>query len=89
MTAVAAAIMAAMSLAGAIVCAADKRAAKRGARRVPERALWALAVLGGATGVWMAMLIAHHKTRKAAFAVLMPILTAAQLALLVWLCVKS
>jgi len=89
MATVAATIIAVMSLAGAVVCAADKRAAKRGARRVPERTLWLLGVFGGAAGVWIAMLIAHHKTHKAAFAVLMPMLTAAQLALLVWLCLKS
>lgn len=74
-----------MSLIGAIVCAADKRAARRHARRVPEKTLWTLAVLGGAIGVWFAMLIAHHKTRKAVFAVLMPVLAALQLGLVIFL----
>jgi len=89
MAAIAAAVIAVMSLIGAIVCAVDKSAARRGARRVPEKTLWGLAFFGGATGVWAAMLIVRHKTRKAAFAVGMPILAAAQLALLIYLCVRQ
>ena len=81
--------MAIMSVTGAVVCAHDKRAARRGARRVPERALWTLAALGGACGVLLPMLALRHKTRKARFAVLMPLLAAVQVALLVWLCVRA
>jgi len=79
MAIVAAVWVAIISVAGAIVCALDKRAARRRARRVPERTLWLLAVFGGAAGVWIAMLIAHHKTRKVNFAVLMPVLAILQL----------
>ena len=87
--AVAAAWVAVMSVVGAIVCALDKRAARRGARRVPEKTLWLLAVFGGAAGVWAAMLIAHHKTRKTHFAVLMPILAVLQLGLIVFFIVTA
>lgn len=78
-------LMAMMSIAGAAVCAFDKRAARRGARRVSERTLWVLALPGGAAGVLLAMLALRHKTKKARFMLLMPLMAAAQLALLAWL----
>lgn len=86
MAAYAAAWMAIMSIAGAIVCVRDKRAARRSARRVSERALWMLSLLGGATGMLIAMLAVRHKTRKLRFMIGVPLLAAAQLVLLVYLC---
>ncbi len=85
----AAAWMAVMSIAGAVICAHDKRAAIRSARRVPERTLWVTALLGGACGELLAMVVLRHKTRKAKFMALMPLLAAAQLALVVWLHVAA
>lgn len=70
-----------LTAAGFIICAADKRAAVRHSRRVSERTLFLLAFFGGALGVWLAMLIFHHKTRKLKFAVLMPALAIVQAAL--------
>ena len=45
----------------------DKRQAIRNGRRVPERALLLLSVIGGALGGWAGMLIWRHKTRHARF----------------------
>jgi uncharacterized membrane protein YsdA (DUF1294 family) len=45
----------------------DKLRARRGGRRVPEAALLALALIGGALGGWAGMLIWRHKTRHARF----------------------
>jgi len=66
-----------LNIVGFIVCAADKRAAIRRKRRVRERTLFVLALLGGALGVWLAMLIFHHKTRKLRFMVFMPLIALA------------
>lgn len=77
-----------MSIAGAAVCMLDKRAARRGARRVSERTLWALSLLGGALGMLVSMLAVRHKTRKVRFMVLVPLLAAVQLVLLVYLCAE-
>lgn len=42
---------------------ADKRLAKTGGRRVPEKRLFLLALLGGAPGGLLGMYAFHHKTR--------------------------
>ena len=67
----------------ALFCAmgADKRAAQRRRRRVPETTLLALAVLGGSVGGILGMLLFRHKTRKIAFYLGFPLILLAQLAL--------
>lgn len=37
------------------------------ARRIPENTLLAVALLGGAAGVWVSMFLFRHKTRKTYF----------------------
>lgn len=73
---------AAVNLAAFLLCGWDKRAAKRGARRVPERRLLAFCALGGSPAFLLGMALFHHKTRKPKFAVGVPLILAAQLALL-------
>lgn len=46
-----------------IVMGVDKRRARRSVRRVPERRLFLLALLGGAAGGWIGMYVFRHKTR--------------------------
>ena len=45
----------------------DKLQAARGGRRVPEPALLALSLIGGALGGWAGMLLWRHKTQHATF----------------------
>lgn len=45
----------------------DKRAARLGRRRTPERTLHLLELIGGWPGALLAMTIFHHKTRKASY----------------------
>ena len=56
-----------MSLITYAVYAADKTAARQGRRRVPERTLHLLALLGGWPGALLAQQRLHHKTRKPGF----------------------
>lgn len=46
-----------------ILMGADKRRARRNARRIPERRLFAVAAIGGAVGGWLGMRAFRHKTR--------------------------
>lgn len=71
---------AAINLALFAVMGIDKAAAKNRCRRVPERTLLALAVLGGSVGGIAGMLAFRHKTRKAAFRFGFPAIALCQLA---------
>ncbi len=63
----------------------DKRAAKAGALRTPEKTLFLLAILGGSLGAMLGMKVFHHKTKHKSFTIGMPLIFALQLALAVWL----
>lgn len=54
---------AAMSLAALTVYGADKRKARRGAWRIPEKVLLLLSFFGGGAGGLLGMLLFRHKTR--------------------------
>jgi len=60
----------------------DKLRAKQGRRRIPERKLLAWAV-AGVVGALAGMLVFHHKIRKPRFAIGVPAILAAELALVV------
>lgn len=67
------------------VMGADKRRARRGLRRVPEKTLFLLALLGGAWGGWLGMRLFRHKTKHRSFVLGFPLLALLQLALCAWL----
>ena len=56
-----------LNLLSVIVYGWDKWVAQRGARRVPEKYLHLLALLGGWPGAWLAQRCFRHKTVKPAF----------------------
>lgn len=70
---------------GIFVTIHDKRAAQRGAWRVPEKTLFALCVLGGCPGVYLTMRAIRHKTKHKRFMIGIPLIFAGQLALCAWL----
>ncbi|SNC77580.1 Uncharacterized membrane protein YsdA, DUF1294 family [Hymenobacter gelipurpurascens] len=45
----------------------DKRKAQRSQRRIAEKTLHLATLPGAAPGAWAAILLLHHKNRKAAF----------------------
>lgn len=57
----------------------DKRKAKSGAWRIPERRLFLFALLGGAPGGFLGMLAFRHKTRHLAFRLGFPALALLEL----------
>ena len=61
--------LALLSVIGFLAMGLDKRAARRGARRTPEKRLFLFALLGGAAGSLAGMYVFHHKTRHWYFVV--------------------
>jgi uncharacterized membrane protein YsdA (DUF1294 family) len=45
----------------------DKQKARRGQRRIAEKTLHLATLAGAAPGAWAAILLLHHKNRKASF----------------------
>lgn len=67
------------------VYGADKRRARRGAWRVPEKTLFLLPLLGGSVGALLGMRVFHHKTKHWYFVWGVPAILLAQAALAAWL----
>ena len=78
--------LAAMNLIAFFTMGWDKRQARRpGARRVPEKRLFLLALLGGGLGATAGMFVFHHKTRHWTFRLGFPAILLSQLALGIFL----
>ena len=75
--------LAAVSGLAVILTVHDKRAARRGARRVPERMLLLVCALGGSAAMLAVMRVIRHKTKHPKFMVGIPVIIAVQVALVV------
>lgn len=71
------------------VYGADKRRAKKDRRRVPEKTLFLLAIIGGSLGAFLGMRLFHHKTRHWYFVWGIPAIMVLQIALGLWLTVQK
>ncbi|MBE6780947.1 MAG: DUF1294 domain-containing protein [Ruminococcaceae bacterium] len=70
-----------VSAISAIAVTIDKIAARNGSRRISEKSLMVLSVIGGGVAMYITMRIIHHKTRKNKFMVGIPVIVMLQLAL--------
>lgn len=61
-----------VALLSVAVTVADKKAAIRRHRRVPEKTLFTIAWLGGALPMFLTMMIVRHKTRHKRFMIGLP-----------------
>ena len=68
-----------------IVYGADKRRARKGKWRVPEKTLFLLPLLGGSIGALLGMRVFRHKTKHWYFVWGVPAILLAQIALAAWL----
>ena len=66
----------------------DKWKAKNNKWRIPERTLFASALLGGSLGAIAGMYTFRHKTKHFSFIIGMPVILAAQIFLAIWLIIK-
>lgn len=73
--------LAVMNVAAFVMMGADKRRARKGRWRIPEKALFAAALAGGSVGAILGMQIFRHKTRHWYFVWGMPAILALQLVL--------
>ncbi len=76
-----------INLVGVFVMWSDKQRAKKGAWRIKESTLFAVALLGGALGTTCGMYWFRHKTKHWYFKYGFPLILIAEAALLVWLIV--
>lgn len=73
--------LAVMNVAAFVMMGADKRRARKGRWRIPEKALFAAALAGGSAGAILGMQIFRHKTRHWYFVWGMPAILVLQLVL--------
>jgi len=52
----------------------DKRRARKGKYRIPERRLLLVAMLGGSIGAWLGMYLFRHKTKHRKFVIGVPVI---------------
>lgn len=65
----------AVSAVSVLITIYDKLASKAGLFRIPEKTLLTVALLGGATAMYITMRIIRHKTRKRKFMLTLPVLS--------------
>ena len=51
----------------------DKKYAREGRWRIPEKTLLGIAMIGGAAGAWAGMQTFRHKTKHMSFRILVPV----------------
>ncbi|WP_342543289.1 DUF1294 domain-containing protein [Paenisporosarcina sp. FSL H8-0542] len=73
-----------MSIVSFFTMGHDKTAAQAHKRRVPERTLWNLAILGGGVGAYLGMILYRHKTKHMSFRIGFTLLAILQVALIIW-----
>ena len=65
--------LAVISIISIVITVHDKAAAKLKNRRVPEKTLLLFGLFGGATAMFITMLLIRHKTKHAKFMIPLPI----------------
>jgi uncharacterized membrane protein YsdA (DUF1294 family) len=77
--------LAAVSLLALIITIHDKNAARKKVRRVKERTLLIISVLGGSVAMLLAMLAIRHKTRHKKFMIGIPLIIICQVLIIILL----
>ena len=71
--------LAAMNIITLVVCVSDKHLAIKKKRRISEKALFILSVLGGSLGMYSGMYLVRHKTKHLRFTVGIPLIILLQI----------
>lgn len=70
-----------VNLVAMLLYASDKQRAKQQIERIPETTLLGIALIGGALGALLGMILFRHKTRHTRFVIAVPLMLLVQLAL--------
>lgn len=74
-----------MSLIAFVVMAIDKNSAIKQKRRISERTLFLLALLGGSVGIYFGMYAFRHKTKHLRFTFGIPLIIIGQISIIAFL----
>lgn len=77
-----------INLIGFFIMWLDKRKAKKGAWRIPEKTLFIITALGGGIGTIAGMYTFHHKTQKIQFVIGFPLITILEVITIIWFILK-
>lgn len=66
--------LAALNVFALLLMGIDKVKARRGSWRIPEKALFLSAILGGSLGAMLGMVMFRHKTKHMTFVIGMPLI---------------
>lgn len=72
-----------MNLFTFLIMGIDKKKAKKGSWRVPEKTLFTLVILGGGIGGIAGMYVFRHKTKKMKFIIGFPLIIIMQIAVII------
>lgn len=78
----------AVNVFASVMFAQDKRRALAGNWRIQNAVLLGTCAIGGALGGWIAMYMFHHKTKKTAYVIGVPVMVMLQAVLIFWLIMK-
>lgn len=68
-----------INIAGFVLMGADKRRARKGMWRIPEKVFFIVSAVGGSLGSLCGMYVFHHKTKHWYFTVGIPVILAVQI----------
>lgn len=74
--------LASINIIGFFAMGIDKKRAQKKRWRIPEKTLFAMAILGGGLGVWLGMYMFRHKTKHDYFVKIVSVVMIIQVALL-------
>lgn len=74
----------AINLFGFFIMWLDKRKARKGSWRIPEKTLFIVTALGGGIGTIAGMYTFRHKTQKLNFVIGFPVITILEIIALIW-----
>ncbi len=77
-----------INLFGFFIMWLDKRKAKKGAWRIPEKTLFIITAIGGGIGTTAGMYAFRHKTQKVQFVVGFPLITTLEIIAVVYFALK-